>query len=45
MSQESGRATHAAVLGLPREKVQQCSKWLPDETETDPEDAVPDRLA
>lgn len=46
MSQKSGGyATHAPVFGLPREKVQQRSKWLSDETETNPEDAVPDRLA
>ena len=33
-------STHTAVLGLPREEIQQGRQRLTDETETDPENAV-----
>lgn len=38
-------ATHATVLGLPRKKIQQRSKGLPNQTEAHPKDAIPNRLA
>lgn len=34
-------STHTTVLGLPRKEVEQRSKWLPDETKANPEDAIP----
>lgn len=37
--------TNAPVLSLPREKVQQRREGLPDQTETNPEDAVADDFA
>lgn len=38
-------ATDTAILGLPGEEVEQSSKWLANQAETDPEDTVADSLA